>query len=186
MASLFSKALVYLGLVDEEAVGDEPAESPPPRRQSSAPERPVRAPVAEPPMRSQPQPPPVTNVRPIGQVEGRRVEPSMAAARTVAYRPDEVGRGGVQADVVVVEEYADARLLADRVRDRIPVILDLRICRPELTRRVIDFSSGLVYALDGTMAKVGEGLVLVSPPRVTLDEREKERLRLLGAYELDS
>lgn len=110
----------------------------------------------------------------------------MAAARTIAYRPDEAGRGGVQADIVVVEEYADARLLADRVRDRIPVILDLRLCRADLTRRVIDFSSGLVYALDGTMAKVGEGLVLVSPPRVSLDEREKERLRLLGAYELDS
>lgn len=186
MASLFSKALVYLGLVDEEAVGAEHDDSQPPRRPAPAPERPVREPVVERPVRSQPSPPPVTNVRPIGQVEGRRVEPSMAAARTIAYRPDEAGRGGVQADIVVVEEYADARLLADRVRDRIPVILDLRLCRADLTRRVIDFSSGLVYALDGTMAKVGEGLVLVSPPRVSLDEREKERLRLLGAYELDS
>ena len=109
----------------------------------------------------------------------------MSATRTIAVRPDE-SRGGVQADIVVVEEMADARLLADRVRDRVPVVLDLRMCPSDLTRRVVDFSSGLVYALDGTMAKVGDGLVLVSPPRVAIDDREKDRLRALGAYELDS
>ncbi|HET8738714.1 MAG TPA: cell division protein SepF, partial [Acidimicrobiia bacterium] len=85
----------------------------------------------------------------------------------------------------VVEEFSDARMLADRVRERVPVVLDMRGSDAELMRRVVDFSSGLIYALDGSMRRVGNGLVLVLPPRVTLSRDEKRRLATLGAYELD-
>jgi cell division inhibitor SepF len=54
----------------------------------------------------------------------------------------------------------------------------------ELTRRVVDFASGLIYALDGTMSRVGTGLVLVLPPSTRIDSDEKRRLASLGAYEL--
>jgi hypothetical protein len=39
--------------------------------------------------------------------------------------------------------------------------------------------------MDGSMRKVGEGLVLVLPPRVTLSRDEKRRLASLNAYDLD-
>jgi cell division inhibitor SepF len=87
--------------------------------------------------------------------------------------------------VILVEEFGDARILADRIRDRVPVVLDMRRADNDLVRRVVDFSSGLIYALDGSMRKVGDGLVVVLPPRVTLSRDEKRRLATLGAYELD-
>jgi cell division inhibitor SepF len=90
----------------------------------------------------------------------------------------------VKSDILLIEEFGDARILADRVRDRTPVVLDLRRAGGDLTRRVVDFSSGLIYALDGSMRKVGEGLVLVLPPRAGLSRDEKRRLASLGAYEL--
>jgi cell division inhibitor SepF len=90
-----------------------------------------------------------------------------------------------QSDIIVVEEFGDARILADRIRDRVPVVLDMRRADHDLVRRVVDFSSGLIYALDGSMRKVGDGLVMVLPPRVTLSRDEKRRLSTLGAYELD-
>ena len=90
-----------------------------------------------------------------------------------------------QSDVILVEEFGDARILADRIRDRVPVVLDMRRADHDLVRRVVDFSSGLIYALDGSMRKVGDGLVVVLPPRVTLSREEKRRLSTLGAYELD-
>jgi cell division inhibitor SepF len=90
-----------------------------------------------------------------------------------------------QSDVILVEEFGDARILADRIRDRVPVVLDMRRADNDLVRRVVDFSSGLIYALDGSMRKVGDGLVVVLPPRVTLSREEKRRLSTLGAYELD-
>ena len=123
----------------------------------------------------------------LGSVEGRRVEPptlpTMPPSSQQTVRP--VRPVEVQSDVLVVEEFGDAKILADRVRDQVPVVLDLRRASSELVRRVIDFSSGLIYALDGTMRKVGDGLVLVLPPRVTLSRDEKRRLADLGVYQLD-
>lgn len=177
MSSLFSKALVYLGLVDEDQAGyDEPA---PERTRPPRPE-----PAYEPPLERGPRP--TARIEGVTSVEGRRVEPptrnpAIATDQTSvrAVRPVEI-----QSDVLVVEEFGDAKILADRVRDRVPVVLDLRRADSDLVRRVIDFSSGLIYALDGTMRKVGDGLVLVLPPRVTLSRDEKRRLAGLGVYQV--
>lgn len=173
MSSLLSKALVYLGLVDEDQGGYD-AEPPEPRPRQARAEQTYEE--------RRPRQP--TRIEGVSSVEGRRVEPPsrpvIGEQQTVrAVRPVEV-----QSDVLVVEEFGDAKILADRVRDKVPVVLDLRRSEPDLVRRVVDFSSGLIYALDGTMRKVGEGLVLVMPPRVTLSRDEKRRLADLGVYQV--
>jgi cell division inhibitor SepF len=166
MSSLFSKALVYLGLVDEDQVEDQSAQMPAEHQPSPADSMPQGRRV-EPPPTSR------TAMRP-----QTRVEPPTAGVSSVY--PVEV-----QSDIIVMEEFADARMLADRVRERVPVVLDMRRIDGDLVRRIIDFSSGLIYAMDGSMRKVGEGLVLVLPPRVTLSRDEKRRLASLNAYDLD-
>ena len=208
MGSIFSKALVYLGLVDEDPVDsdqrlteDEPQSN---RRPESRrpPERPTGreydnedwgAPESQrdEPRRVEPRRQEARRVESVSRVEGRRVEPPSSASRTTAFRPGRddtsvraVRPVDVQADILVVEEFGDAKILADRVRDRIPVLLDLRRTDPDLVRRVIDFGSGLIYAIDGTMSKVGEGVVAVLPPKVTLSRDERRRLERLGVYEL--
>lgn len=85
-----------------------------------------------------------------------------------------------QCDVIRVEEFNDAKVLADRIRDRVPVVLDLRETDPTMVRRLVDFASGLIYALDGTMSKTAEGVILVLPPRVTVSMDERRRLGMLG------
>lgn len=173
MSSLFSKALVYLGLVDEDQL-DAEANS----HMAGAGEMPVqRNGVDTIPEGRRVEPPPTSRAatRPQG-----RSEPMSSAATSSMVRPVEV-----QSDILVVEEFSDARVLADRVRDRTPVVLDMRQADPDLVRRVVDFSSGLIYALDGSMRRVGDGLVAVLPPRVTLSRDEKRRLASLGAYELE-
>ena len=67
-----------------------------------------------------------------------------------------------------------------------PVIVNLRGTDPTLVRRLVDFSSGLVYALDGSIRKVSEGVLLVSPPRVKILDRELRRLSELGLYDLET
>ena len=142
---------------------------------------------------AEPRRPEARRVEAVSRVEGRRVEPPMSSSRTTAFGGSQqegsspvraVRPVDVQADILVVEEFGDAKILADRVRDRIPVLLDLRRTDPELVRRVIDFGSGLIYAIDGTMSKVGEGVVAVLPPKVTLGREERRRLERLGVYEL--
>ena len=209
MGSIFSKALVYLGLVDEDPAdpdqrlaADEPQSS---RRPDSR--RPVehRGPGrdhdndewGDPEQRGEirrgePRRQEARRVESVSRVEGRRVEPPSSSSRTTAFGSGQNDSSqvrplrsiDVQADILVVEEFGDAKILADRVRDRIPVLLDLRRTDPDLVRRVIDFGSGLIYAIDGTMSKVGEGVVAVLPPRVTLSRDERRRLERLGVYEL--
>ncbi len=176
MSSLFSKALVYLGLVDEDQAaiengdngGQLNGDSPPPQRRVEPVEVERRV-----------EPPPTARAATVPQGRSSRSGPASSAS-TAMVRPVEV-----QSDVLLVEEFADARALADRIRDRTPVVLDMRNIDSDLVRRIVDFSSGLIYALDGSMRKVGDGLVLVTPPRVTLSRDEKRRLTALGAYELD-
>jgi len=206
MGSIFSKALVYLGLVDEDPVDsdqglleDEPHSSrrPPENRrpvareydhdQAGGPE--LRREEAR---RIEPRRQEARRVESVSKVEGRRVEPPSSASRSTALRTGREGTSpvravrtiDVKADILVVEEFGDAKILADRVRDRVPVLLDLRRTDPDLVRRVIDFGSGLIYAIDGTMSKVGDGVVAVLPPHVTLSRDERRRLERLGVYEL--
>ncbi|MEX2132622.1 MAG: cell division protein SepF [Acidimicrobiia bacterium] len=187
MSSLFSKALVYLGLVDEDQSGYDQGDT----NNNSSP-----GPEQTESRRVEPR-----------RVEQHRVEPRRVEASDVERRvePPPTGRAAnvaqsrsgsssysgpmvrpveIQSDILLVEEFADARALADRIRDRTPVVLDMRNIDGGLVRRIVDFSSGLIYALDGSMRKVGDGLVLVVPPRVTLSRDEKRRLAALGAYEL--
>ena len=184
MSSLFSKALVYLGLVGEDQIEAEAAEI----ANNGGLEQTSNQPRAVEPFsearRVEPPPTARTATRPQTRSEAsslgepyRRVEPPPVSQMV---RPVEI-----QSDILVVEEFSDARMLADRVRERVPVVLDMRGSDAELMRRVVDFSSGLIYALDGSMRRVGNGLVLVLPPRVTLSRDEKRRLATLGAYELD-
>ena len=172
MSSLFSKALVYLGLVDEDQLdAGASGQAVDPAGQSVG----QANDVEQLPLGRRVEPPPTSRAatRPHGRSE-------MTESGNQMVHPVEV-----QSDILVVEEFADARLLADRVRERTPVVLDMRRADPDLVRRVVDFSSGLIYALDGSMRRIGDGLVLVLPPRATLSRDEKRRLAALGAYELD-
>jgi cell division inhibitor SepF len=197
MSSLFSKALVYLGLVDEDNVEREVDHDP--AQTSAADDRKVRP--LTPPEGRRIEPPAATSRTaasgsPGGQVQrvqqssyAQHSAPASATVRTApgpsagssSMRPI---RPEPQTNILVVEEFGDAKILADWVRDRIPVVMDLRRTDSELMRRVIDFSSGLIYALDGRMRKVGDSLVLITLAGTDLSVDEKRRLQALGAYEI--
>ena len=56
--------------------------------------------------------------------------------------------------IIEARTLSDAQTLADYIRDGRPVVLDLRETETAMVRRLVDFSSGLTYALDGRMVKV--------------------------------
>lgn len=59
--------------------------------------------------------------------------------------------------------FNDAQAIADHFKDGVPVIVNLEGADREMARRVIDFASGMCYALSGTMEKVGSGVYLLKP-----------------------
>jgi cell division inhibitor SepF len=89
----------------------------------------------------------------------------------------------LETQVITARSYADAQLLADHIRANSPVVLDLRKVEPAMVRRLVDFASGLTYALGGSMRKIGQGVILVTPANVNVGRDERRRLQSLGYYQ---
>ncbi len=87
--------------------------------------------------------------------------------------------------VVEPRGFNDAQEVGDRVKSNQAVILNLQASPKELRRRLIDFSSGLAYAMGGSMSRVAEAVFLVTPLNVQLSEEEKDRLEARGLYQRD-
>ncbi len=192
--SFWRTTMVYLGLVDEE-----PGELPPTAV--------VQQPPASAPRQSrQINPDSEGEIHRVGAdmepLVGRRVEPPMQSRRAVDQRtgnsriPRTTEDGSVrpvrpvnpldrQPEVLAPHSFDDAKALADHIRERTPVVLNLREAEPDLVRRIVDFATGLTYALDGSMRKIGTGVILVLPPRITLGREEKRFLADMGLYELE-
>ena len=100
----------------------------------------------------------------------------IAATRTRTLRP--VGNGGndVQVHLVIPRNFNDAQQVADQFKRSVPVILNLQTTDHELSKRMIDFCSGLTYALDGGMQRIAEKVFLLTPRNVEVSAEEKARL----------
>ena len=71
--------------------------------------------------------------------------------------------------------FNDAKQIADRFKAQIPVIINLQSADTELSKRLIDFASGLTYALDGSMQRVADKVFLLTPRDVELSAEERVR-----------
>ena len=79
-----------------------------------------------------------------------------------ASRPPAPAPGGEPA-TVRPRRFDQAQELADKFKDGQSVILNLESTERDVARRLIDFASGVCYALDGSMEKVATGVYLLKP-----------------------
>jgi len=84
--------------------------------------------------------------------------------------------------LVVPRAFNDAKQIADRFKAQIPVILNLQGADTELSKRLIDFASGLTYALDGSMQRVADKVFLLTPRDVELSAEERARALERGGF----
>jgi cell division inhibitor SepF len=84
--------------------------------------------------------------------------------------------------LVVPRTFNDAKQIADRFKAQIPVILNLQSADTELSKRLIDFASGLTYALDGSMQRVADKVFLLTPRDVELSAEERARAMQRGGF----
>ena len=85
-------------------------------------------------------------------------------------------------EVIAPESFEVAQTIADRLRAGTPVLIDLRSCAPELTGRLTDFCSGLVYAVDGSLQHVGAEVILLAPETVDVSGDEASAVRPPGFF----
>jgi cell division inhibitor SepF len=84
--------------------------------------------------------------------------------------------------LVIPRSFNDAQQVADRFKDGIPVILNLQSSDAELSKRLIDFASGLTYALDGGMQRVADKVFLLTPRNVEVSAEERARIIERGGF----
>jgi cell division inhibitor SepF len=99
----------------------------------------------------------------------------IAASRTRTLRPVDNG-GDIQVHLVIPRNFNDAQQVADQFKRSVPVILNLQTADHDLSKRMIDFCSGLTYALDGGMQRIAEKMFLLTPRNVDVSAEEKARL----------
>ena len=92
------------------------------------------------------------------------------------------GRGDVRVHFVVPESFNDAQDVGNKFKDSIPVILNLQGIDADLSKRLIDFASGLTYALDGGMQRIADKVFLLSPRNVEVSAEERARLIEKGFF----
>jgi cell division inhibitor SepF len=93
------------------------------------------------------------------------------------------GRGGdVRVHFVAPKNFNDVQDVADHFKDAIPVILNLQGTDTDLSKRLIDFSSGLTYALDGGMQRIADKVFLLTPQNVEVSAEERARLVEKGFF----
>jgi len=78
-------------------------------------------------------------------------------------------RGGTEVSVYSPRSYQDVVEIADSLRNRQVVIVNLQNADRTLLQRVVDFTSGVAYTIDGKIQKLAEAIYLVVPAGVTVN-----------------
>jgi cell division inhibitor SepF len=184
--SVMRKAMVYLGLVDDEEFyadddvyyADDAAQYDDERERTTTRHRREHASVGAAAPALQEAGGPVTVIRSPRREEAPAPPPSRTPSMVTAVPMPAATR----VHVMEPKGFNDAQEVGDRLKAGQPVILNLQAVDRDLQRRLIDFSSGLAYALNGTMSKAAEQVFLLTPSNVEVSEEEKERLQARGLY----
>lgn len=120
-----------------------------------------------------------------GQVEPVERPTSRRAMREEADRVatiQAVPSKQVRMHMVEPKSFNDAEQIGQKFKADIPVIINLQQADSELSKRLIDFSSGLTYGLDGGIQRVAEKVFLLSPHNVEVSAEDKRWLREKGFF----
>jgi cell division inhibitor SepF len=179
-ADVWNRTLVYFGIAEEEDEWDEDGYLTEEDLASSYSERPNVRRLT--PRRRQQQD--FDDWTDPDEEQEAAAAPRLSAPRQRQRRSDGVVRAvpSVQVHLVIPRSFNDAQQIADRFKDSMPVILNLQGADQELSKRLIDFTSGLTYALDGGMQRVADKVFLLTPRNVQVSAEERQRLIERGFF----
>lgn len=96
----------------------------------------------------------------------KSVEPATTGSKTIA-----MPIADKQVRVVVIEpsSFDDSQKIADYLRGNQPVVVNFENTDNIVTKRMTDFISGTIYALGGSMKKIGRSILVCAPRNVDID-----------------
>ncbi|WP_430882865.1 cell division protein SepF [Fusibacter sp. JL216-2] len=79
-------------------------------------------------------------------------------------------------------EFDDTRAIVDSLKNKKPVIINIEDIDAELAKKIFDFCSGALYALDGHIQKVSRGIFILAPNNVDISGDVKNELADKGIF----
>jgi cell division inhibitor SepF len=180
--SFMKKTMVYLGLLDDEYDEYDDLEDRAPRGFSAATRVDSRPQEFEQPeeysggmsrIRTLPR---ESAVPSLTRTPTATIPPRPSTVRAVPVETAIGNSNSARVHVVAPARFGDAKEIADRLKDSRPVIVNLQMADRDLQRRMIDFCSGVTYALSGEMEKVADQVFLLAPTNVKVSDEERQRL----------
>ena len=181
-ASFMKKTMAYLGLVDSDYDDYDDLDSRGPGAMSRVTQRPQSTYEPE----EVPAPAPVgsgrirTLTREDGTGGGPVAQQPPASTRSTSVRPVTPDPTTARVHIVAPVRFSDAQEIANRLMNNQPAIVNLQNADRDLQRRMIDFCSGVTYALSGGMERVADEVFLLTPSNVKVSEEERQRLTERG------
>ena len=82
--------------------------------------------------------------------------------------------GGSKMILLEPRAFSEAQTIADYLKNRDTVVVNLKRVTPEVAKRIVDFLSGAAYAIGGDMQKLGSGIFLCTPNNVNVEGKISE------------
>lgn len=108
--------------------------------------------------------------RSVTPIPAASTQPSTSQRKSVAPFHSNINR----ITTIHPQSYEDAQLVGRALRDGIPVVLNLTDVSQSQAYRIIDFSSGVVFGISGSIERVTERVFLLSPARVDIVAEDTE------------
>ncbi len=179
-ASFMKKTMAYLGLVDDDYDDYDEYDS---RSPSPVGRVTQRSAGSLDDLDEAPAPAPKPRIRTLARDETSATAVAAPAAVSTrasvgssSVRPISPESAGARVHIVAPGRFADAQEIANRLMNNQPVIVNMQSADRDLQRRMIDFCSGVTYALSGGMERVADEVFLLTPSNVKVSDEERQRL----------
>ncbi len=81
----------------------------------------------------------------------------------------ENGVAGSKMMLLEPRAYSESQQIADHLKERNAVVVNLKRVTPDQAKRIVDFLSGTLYAIGGDLQKLGGGIFLCTPNNVNVE-----------------
>lgn len=82
---------------------------------------------------------------------------------------EENGVAGSKMMLLEPRAYSESQQIADYLKGRTAVVVNLKRVTPDQAKRIVDFLSGTIYAIGGDLQKLGGGIFLCTPNNVNVE-----------------
>ena len=85
------------------------------------------------------------------------------------YDADKMAVGNGKMILLEPRAYSESQQIADHLKKRNTVVVNMKRVTPDQAKRIVDFLSGTVYAIGGDLQKIGVGIFLCTPKNVNVE-----------------